>query len=650
MTIEMPVRRLFRERLPALLWTNHLLFSLLFILLVGLLAAPLAENACAVETQLVIEAGPVNAVTLVSGQQRLAMYRCSQSKLGCDQLWLTHHRREAVGSAADAQRRGVKIVAPDAERQWLAHPDEFWKNFAKARFHDYSCFTTKIIDQPLTVDHWVKDGDSIQWQELKLDVISTPGYPPGAVSYAATIDGQKTVFTGDLIYGDGQLLDLYSYQDAIPEANIRGYHGYAGRLASLVTSLRKVAALKPDRLVPARGPVIDKPAEAINRLIERVQALYKNYLSTNALHWYFKEERMRQCGERILGSAASVELMPYSLHEKAPDWIFENATSRVLISEAGAGFLIDCGYDRVIEAVQKLIDSGLIKRVEGIFVTHYHDDHTDRVQAAAERFQCPVYATEEYVDILKNPQAYHMPAMTDIPIKNVTSLTSGHVMKWHEFELTFHYFPGQAYYHGALLVRREQDRPVFFIGDALAPSGIDDYCLQNRNLVDAQSGYNLCFQKLQAIKEPIWLINEHIPFVFQFTEAERNYLQTRYQQRTSILKELFPWDAPNYGIDEQWAVFYPYGVTSPPGREVELQVNVTNHSPIRREFTILVKVPEGMRILQQPTTISLEPGMQGKASVRVDVGSTRGQRIITADVSSAGMQFQDWIEALVTVE
>ena len=34
--------------------------------------------------------------------------------------------------------------------------------------------------------------------------------------------------------------------------------------------------------------LINDPAQAIDKLIGRVQALYRNYLSTNALHWYFQ--------------------------------------------------------------------------------------------------------------------------------------------------------------------------------------------------------------------------------------------------------------------------------------------------------------------------------------------------------------------------
>ena len=599
-----------------------------------------------------VERGAVNSVTLSSGEARLAVYRRESSAASrVEMLLLTHHRRDLAGRANEGHVEGSSTVAPEAERNWLENPQAFWNDFTKNRFHDYGCFSTKILASPLKGSvRWVHGGDEIQWRDIKLQVIDTPGYTRGSISYSTTIENKKIVFTGDLIYGDGQLFDLYSFQEAITEASVRGYHGYAGRLGELVISLRKIAALQPDVLIPARGPIVENPRAAIDKLISRVSALYANYLSTNALHWYFKEERMRICGERVLGKDAPIQLMPYSRHEKAPDWVFENATSRLLISDEGHGFLLDCGYQRVIDAVQKLIDTGVVTKIDGIFVTHYHDDHTDMVQAAADKFQCPVYATEEYTDILQNPAAYHMPAMTSTPIKNITSVASGHRLLWKEFHLTFHYFPGQAIYHGALLVQRKQERPIFFIGDAMAPSGIDDYCLQNRNLVDDGGGYNLCFKKLRDIGQPFWLVNEHIPFVFQFTDEELTYLEGRYRQRTQILKDLFPWDAPNYGIDEQWAVYYPYGSTIKAGSPLNLELHITNHSPVEREFAVTPKLPTGFTLISSEPRIRLSPGQRGKVHISVHVGSNLGNQIVTADIHSDGMDFNDWCEALVTVE
>ena len=455
----------------------------------------------------------------------------------------------------------------------------------------------------------------------------------------------------DLIYGDGQILDLYSFQDQIKQANIRGYHGYGSRLAQLVTSLKSLMAAQPDLLVPARGPLIRKPQASMKKLLDRVQKLYRNYLSTNALYWYFKKDRMTTCAERILGKGAKFELLPYALHQKAPDWVFEQGTSRLLISDNGNAFLLDCGYQRIIDTVKKLMQQGLVKKVEGIFVTHYHDDHTDMVQTASEEFGCPIYALEQYADVLRNPNAYHLPAMTANPMKKVKVVKSGHRLKWHEFELTFHFFPGQTYYHGALFAKKKGERPIMFVGDAFSPSGMDDYCVLNRNLAHEDDGYLRCLRMLNEIKEDYWLVNEHIPFVFSFSPKEMDYLESRFRKRVSILAELFPWDDPNYGIDEQWAFFYPYGSKVKAGTTFQIELRLINHSPVAREFRVRPHSRGSLKILSQDKKrISLKPGEKGKIAIKVQAGEKAGTHLVTADIASKGMAFNDWSEALITVE
>ena len=607
-------------------------------------------------TNSTIQLGPVNQVLIQIGPTQLAVYagepNAKDGEAQIEKLLLTHGRRDVVTDALKLANSGVSVVAPEREAYALQRANDYWAAFPQNQFHDYGQQSTKVLAKPVAVENWVKDGDTVEWRGLRFQVLDTPGFTRGAVTYVCNLDGKRLAFTGDLIYGDGKILDLYSFQDAIPIAQVRGYHGYGARLADLVTSLRKVADANPDLIVPARGPVIRNPQQAIETLTKRVQALYHNYLSTNALHWYFKEDRMRLCGERVLGKGANIELMPYSQHEKTPEWVFESSTSRLLVSDSGHGFLLDCGAQRVIDAIQELIENGIVKQVDGIFVTHYHDDHTDKVQAAAEKFNCPVYSTEEYADLLERPSAYHLPAMTANPIKNVKRLANGHKMKWNEFDLTFHFFPGQTYYHGAVFARKKGERPIFFVGDAFAPSGIDDYCVLNRNLVQENSGYLLCLKKLRDIDEPFWIVNEHIAYVFAFTDKELDYIENRYRERIAILRELFPWDDPNYGIDEQWAVLYPRALGVTHGQAITLEVRITNYSPQSRTFAITPRLPEGVLQVGSTPALTLAAGKSGATVVVVKVtpGATIGNQLVTADIESDGMSFRSWVDAVLMVK
>lgn len=591
--------------------------------------------------------GPVNSVVLETNNKRMAFYSAPES---VGRILLTHHRRDVCEINRNAAKSGTKLIAPKAEQGLIQRPRVFWNEFATKRFHDYAQQSTKTLAEALPIDRWVADGDSIDWNGFSIDVVSTPGYTRGAVSYVVGIEGRKIAFTGDLIYGDGQLFDLYSLQDEIPAAQVRGYHGYAARLADVVASCRKIAALKPDVLVPARGPIIREPSAAIAKLIARSEKLYRNYLSTNALHWYFKRGRMETCGRRVLGKDAAIELMPYSHHEDMPQWVWHHSTTRLLIAGDGHAFMLDCGSLRVIEKVKELIQSGRVKKIDGIFVTHHHDDHTDMVAAAGWEFDCPVYCLDQYADILKKPSAYHIAAMTDNPIPQIQTKRDGELLKWKEFELQFLFFPGQCLYHGALRVKKDEEKPILFIGDSFAPSGFDDYCLQNRNLIHDDTGYLLCLKKLRAQKEPYWLVNEHIPFVFSYTDKELDYLEHQYRARRAVLKELFPWDDPNYGIDEQWAACYPYGQTAKADSTVMVGVRVMNHSPKTRTFAVTFHGHHGAIADSRSQKITLQPRQIGTVQVNVDLPSAPGNCLVTADVRSEEMVFLHWCESLITIE
>jgi glyoxylase-like metal-dependent hydrolase (beta-lactamase superfamily II) len=591
--------------------------------------------------------GPVNAALITHNGKQLSVY---QGGNPMEMLLLTHHRRDVTTPTLGSLSTKLSIIAPAAEKDLFSKTGEYWEGHWKKRFHYYTQQSTKILVEPIEVDRWVNDGDEIAWQGLKIKVIATPGFTRGAVTYVTKVDGQRLAFTGDLIYGDGKVFDLYSFQDAIPEAKVGGYHGYGGRLADLVASLRKVKAAKPDVLVPARGPIIRNPAASIDKLIARVQALYKNYLSTNALHWYFKEDRMRICGERVLGKGTKIDLMPYCLHVEKPDWIIQFSTSRIIVADNGHGFLLDCGGQRQLDFVKNVVKKGLVKKIDGIFVTHTHDDHSQMVKAASEFFKCPVYSTVEYEDVLEHPGRYLMPGLTEHAVKDVKGMKDGATMKWHEYEFTFRFYPGQMFYHGGLLVKRPGEKPVFFIGDSFAPSGIDDYCLLNRNLVHPDAGYPRCFKILREMKTDYWLINQHIPFVFKFSDGELNFLEKQYAARTAILRELFPWDDPNYGIDERWSTFYPYGSTAKAGAVRELEVRVSNHSPVKRTFKIMPRGWNGLKVLSKPQSITLASRADGAVKVRVRVPKKSGTYVVTADVDSKDMHFRNWLEALVRVE
>ena len=564
---------------------------------------------------------------------------------------LTHHRRDTSSVPEVLNSVSAQVVAPAAERALFEDVDRYWRGYENARFHDYAQQSSKVYPRAVEVDRWVRGGDKFTVGDIEIDVMDTPGYTRGAISYLFEVDGQRVAATGELIYGDGQIHDLFSLQDAIPEADTRGYHGYASRAKDVIESLRKIAAWDPDIIIPARGPVIENPQESIGKLIERLQRLFKLYYRTDALRWYWGDDNLRTRAARVL-SDATVDWMPMAneMREIPPRWMHKFGTSRVLVSDTRKAFLLDCGSDEIMRDILDLKARGGFDKIEGIFVTHFHDDHTDRVQAMAEECDCPVYSGPEVKDILERPGAYRMPAMTDQAIEDVQALKQGDSFRWHEFTFTYEYFPGQALYHGGLKVERQDGEKFFFVGDSFSPSGLDDYCLQNRHFLHADLGHFLCLKKIRESDPSFWLVNQHIEPVFRYSPEQIDFMLETLEGKRKVIAELVPWPDPNFGVDEHWARLYPYGNEVQAGDELTLYAVIFNHNSETTEFEITPHFPDGWAGPTQALSVSVEPLTEGRVEipVRIPEGAT-GLTIVTADVGFGDRFLYQWVEAMVSV-
>lgn len=612
-----------------------------------------AESIVKLSPHVTICQNSTNGVFITKDGRTIVFYGDPDGNLKkADMVFFTHNRRDVVWSGRELVGNDAVSIVPANEADSFSKADDFWTSFTKARFHDYHQQTTKVPTKSIRVNRKVSEGDTINWQNLSVKVLDTPGYTRGAVSYFVNVDDIKYGFVGDIIYGDGQLFDLYSLQDAVPDAKIGGYHGYAGRLGELISSLRKVKNQNPDILVPARGPVIKNPKAAIGLLIKRLQEAYKNYLSINAGHWYFKD-RCETLASRVMEPDDKVDWMPYAetIRKKPPSWIVPINNSRLVLSEDGAGFLLDCGSRAIIEEVVKLRDSGRLSRLEGLFITHYHNDHTNEINELLRQFKCPVYASRESKDILENPGAYRLPCLTSQGVPDLIALHDGHKMRWKEFNLTFYYFPGQTLYHDALLVEKDNAERIFFIGDSFTPSGIDDYCQQNRNLLHTGMGYFYCLEFLQKMPSDYLLINQHVVEPFRYSKEQIRHMIAKLQERKRILAKLFPWDEPNYGIDERWARIYPYGQKIKPGQNAEISVKIFNHSNSSHTFTVSLNVPKDFRFKPEKASINIKSGKEREVRFEITIPEevSKNLYVITSDIKFDKWDLRHWSEAILEV-
>jgi len=578
--------------------------------------------------QVRVSAGPVNSVLLPEGA---AIYGAAKART----VLVTHMRRDVIWAAGEAA-----LVAPEMEV--VKDAGKFWSLFRQTRFHDYAQKSTKVAEKDYAISRTVRGGDTLTYGDVRISVLDTPGFSPGAVSYVYVSGGKKYAATGDLIYAGGRLLDLYSLQDAVAETKTRGYHGFAARAGQLIASLRKVRELKADVLVPARGPLIDKPEADIDLLIGRLQALLDSHFATDALRWYWGPESWQTRGTLAMGKAPSAP-MPMAVERDLPEWVIPIGNSRLLVSTTGAAMLMDAGYPQILEKLEELKEAGRFRNLEGVWVTHYHDDHTDHVAKVAKKFGSKVYFHEKIRDIVEHPARYRMPCLTTNPIAG-DARGEAENWQWREFRLASYFFPGQTLYHGGLSVERESGEKLFFVGDSFTPSGTDDYCLQNRNFVHAGEGYRYCLDLLEKLGGEHWLINQHVLPMFRYDAGQMGRMREELAKRERLLAELTPLPDANYAVDEGWARIYPY---STKGKTVSLELRVDNHTAKPQEFRVRWNVPKGWELVRSAERVTVPAHSGGVLPAVLRAANPAEVSVLTADVIFAGFDLRRWTEALL---
>lgn len=548
---------------------------------------------------LYIQHGHVNTGILCDGDHALLIdpsgttLQTTLSELGItdvDQILFTHHHRDNTAGFPIAPETHVGASAKETE--WFTEVDTFW-NDPKYRWHLYNYHPHNLmLTDAISVTDTYTDGAQIAWGLASLTVLETPGHTDGSVSYLVDVDGKRFAFTGDLIYDEGMLWELYSLQKGQQTTD---YHGFLGARDELKESLEKIRQASPTALIPTHGIVMNNPNKAIDALLERLAYCYNKYVAISALRHYFP-----QLFEEFDGHRGH---MPIREGKPPPECLRHFGTTWLIISETDEAFVMDCGSPHIIKQIQQLQADGEVSEVTQFWVTHYHDDHVNAIPEFQETFPCETIADSVVTAVITNPIGFRLPCISPAVTRVDRITQDGDSWQWNEFTMTAYHFPGQTYYHGGLLVEGHGVR-MFFGGDSFTMAGIDDYCSGNRNLLGGDVGYEKCLRLIQEL-EPTHIFNCHVNPAFDFTEAEIACMLDTLAEREKCYTELFPWDHANYGMDEHWVRCYPYEQEVALGETAQLRVELTNHSREPRTATAQPILPASwdMEIAPAETTI-----------------------------------------------
>lgn len=480
-----------------------------------------------------------------------------------DQILYTHHHRD--NTAGFPIPENTCIGVPAAEAQWFSEVETFW-NDPKYRWHLYNCHPHNLmLANSIHITDTYTEGAKIAWGPASIEVLETPGHTDGSATYLVDADEQRFAFSGDLIYDEGKIWELYSLQKGQQTTD---YHGFLGARDELRDSLEKVRQSSPTALIPTHGVVIKNPDAAIDKLFEQLDYCYDKYVSISALRHYFPQLFTEFEGR--------TDHMPIRKGKPPPDFLRHFGTTWLIISENREAFVMDCGSPNVLKQIQQLQADGEISEVTQFWVTHYHDDHVNAIPEFQDTFPCETITDVIVAKVIANPKAFRLPCISPAVTRVDRATCDGDAWQWSEFTMTAYHFPGQTYYHGGLLVEGRGVR-MFFAGDSFTMAGIDDYCSGNRNLLGKNVGYENCLRRIQQLK-PTHIFNCHVDPAFDFTDEEIDFMLDTLTEREKCYTDLFPWDHANYGMDDQWARCYPYEQEVAPGETAQLNVEITNHS------------------------------------------------------------------------
>ena len=521
-----------------------------------------------------------------------------------DQIIYTHHHRDSTSGFPYPEN--VRIGVPKAEEQWFTDVESFW-NDSKYRWHLYNCHPHNLmLPNSIPATETYTEGSQIKWGSAAIHAVETPGHTDGSVTYLMDVDSKLIAFTGDLIYDEGKIWELYSLQKGQQTTD---YHGFLGARDELRESLEKVRQAFPSALVPTHGVVMQNPNAAIDKLLDHLDYCYDKYVSISALRHYFPKLFSEFEGRS--------DHMKIREGKPQPDFLRHFGTTWMIISENREAFVMDCGSPNVIKQIQQMQEDNEISEVTQFWVTHYHDDHVNAIPEFQDIFPCETITDSVVVDVISNPQAYRLPCISPSVTRVDRTTCDGDSWTWNEFKMTAFHFPGQTYYHGGLLAEGRGVR-MFFSGDSFTMAGIDDYCSGNRNLLGEGVGYNQCLGIIQKLK-PTHIFNCHVDSAFDLTNEEITFMLDTLSEREKCFTELFPWDHANYGMDDQWARCHPYQQEVTCGESVQVRVAITNHSNQSRTVSAKPILPPSWNVDINISETNIPPKSDGFIQFSIEI-------------------------------
>jgi glyoxylase-like metal-dependent hydrolase (beta-lactamase superfamily II) len=352
-----------------------------------------------------------------------------------DSLLLTHHHRDSCAAAGGFLAERVPVRAAKAAAEWLTPENvrKFWQEALPLRS---SRTAYLVVPAGLEgVDCSLEDGQAIDWHGWGIQVTATPGHTRDHVAFAARKkDGPLLVFCGDALAADGKLWTPFTTD---------WDHWTDVGLKPAAESLRKLAGLKPDVLLPAHGePITKDAAAALNRTAEAVaevaflksfERYTKNRLGNAPEYRFLVKEQAESNGSK-----------PWS---RICEHLWLTGNTYVLTSRQEKAFLVVDPWDkRSADQVLRLQADEKLGPLEVVMFSHAHYDHYDGIYHLPDRDKFQTWTLDRVAVPLAEPLLLRAPFLDPRPVKIDRRMKEEEMATWREYTFRFHHLPGQTEY------------------------------------------------------------------------------------------------------------------------------------------------------------------------------------------------------------
>jgi glyoxylase-like metal-dependent hydrolase (beta-lactamase superfamily II) len=570
-------------------------------------------------------------------------------------LFTDHHREQCQG-APRLQGTGVKVAAPELERELFEKPDTFRKMEVSLddKYTVYGSSYVRPPIQPILLDRALKTNDLFTWRRHEFTCLDTRGNSPGALTYLLKQPAGTSAFSGDLVLDRAR---MHTWFDTEWD------YGFALGLRALQESVTRLTATQPALLLPSHGRIIRNPQPQLGEFADKLSRLEKLYV-----RGYDPEKGSVAYQDRVSKPTVISNVWQVSPHlfkfKRTNFW----PNFSLILADNGHAILSDCGLldegflDTALEGMREHFG---LKTIDAVIVSHMHGDHFLEAQHLREKWGTQIWALDNMVDKMEHPEWFDYSApiqaygkkqsngsrLTGVRVDH--SFKSGESFNWENHRFTVDWMPGQTEFalclHGTIDGRKVAFTGDNIFGDPDNPNQTGHEAMVAHNSAILEAGYIYGAEYLKRLK-PDLLMGGH-SFVMDHPSAfiER-YRKWSYQMRDAF-RALSSEKDYRYWFDPFWVRAEPYRVNIKQGSSATLQLHVRNFNPRSQQHHI--EVHTGLGLAAEPPVLDDKLAKSSHATFPIRLhartDASPGVHLVAFDVTLDGQRFGERFDCIVNV-